>query len=250
MEILMQKENELAFAKFNQIPFLKSIFINNPLVESFIDPKYALNLLVQIALHKRFTPGVGVGITKGEKTAQEASNLLQMAILHGLVKYNGEEIIVKYQPTPEEQAQLDTFMFPLPLVEEPLKVKSNKECGFHSRRETCLLKVKHDEDICLDFLNLQNKIQYSINPVIAETVKNVWPNMVKQSTKEKQKAFDKYNKYAKIVLSYIQSFTSFYLVNKYDHRGRVYSTGYYINPQGNDWNRACIELYHKEKING
>jgi DNA-directed RNA polymerase len=41
----------------------------------------------------------------------------------------------------------------------------------------------------------------------------------------------------------------FYMTHKYDKRGRTYSQGYHINPQGNDWNKAVIEFADKEVIN-
>jgi DNA-directed RNA polymerase len=40
----------------------------------------------------------------------------------------------------------------------------------------------------------------------------------------------------------------FYLTNKYDKRGRTYSQGYHVNPQGADWNKGVIELADKELI--
>ena len=42
---------------------------------------------------------------------------------------------------------------------------------------------------------------------------------------------------------------SFWLTHKYDKRGRIYDVGYFINPQGNDYHKASIELAHKEVVN-
>jgi len=38
------------------------------------------------------------------------------------------------------------------------------------------------------------------------------------------------------------------LTHKYDKRGRCYSQGYHVNPQGNDWNKAVIEFAEKEPV--
>ena len=40
----------------------------------------------------------------------------------------------------------------------------------------------------------------------------------------------------------------FYLTHKYDRRGRCYASGYHINTQGTDYNKAVIQLAHKEEI--
>jgi DNA-directed RNA polymerase len=42
----------------------------------------------------------------------------------------------------------------------------------------------------------------------------------------------------------------FWITNKYDRRGRTYSIGYHINPQGTDYNKAVLELSRKEVITG
>ena len=40
----------------------------------------------------------------------------------------------------------------------------------------------------------------------------------------------------------------FYLTHRYDKRGRTYAQGYYINPQGNEWNKAVLEFADKEIV--
>jgi DNA-directed RNA polymerase len=38
------------------------------------------------------------------------------------------------------------------------------------------------------------------------------------------------------------------MTHKYDKRGRTYSQGYHIQPQGSDWNKAVIEFADKEIV--
>ena len=40
----------------------------------------------------------------------------------------------------------------------------------------------------------------------------------------------------------------FYLTNKIDKRGRIYSQGYAINVQGNSYQKSCIDLVKKDYI--
>ena len=42
--------------------------------------------------------------------------------------------------------------------------------------------------------------------------------------------------------------TDFYFSWRYDKRGRVYSQGYYLNPQGNDWNKYILQLAKAELV--
>ena len=40
----------------------------------------------------------------------------------------------------------------------------------------------------------------------------------------------------------------FYIPNKPDIRGRIYSQGHHINPMGNSYKKSSIDLYHHEKV--
>lgn len=42
----------------------------------------------------------------------------------------------------------------------------------------------------------------------------------------------------------------FYFEYKYDKRGRVYTKGYHLNTQGTSFEKACINLKHKEIVTG
>ena len=42
----------------------------------------------------------------------------------------------------------------------------------------------------------------------------------------------------------------FYLTHKFDYRGRCYDVGYYINSQGDDYQKYLIQLSKEEVING
>ena len=39
---------------------------------------------------------------------------------------------------------------------------------------------------------------------------------------------------------------SLYITNKVDKRGRIYSQGFHINPQGDSYHKAMINLKHRE----
>lgn len=64
------------------------------------------------------------------------------------------------------------------------------------------------------------------------------------------KAFEKYDRTAKDVLDHVRIHgNEFYLTHRYDTRGRTYSQGYHVNPQGNDWNKAIVEFAKEEVTN-
>ena len=42
----------------------------------------------------------------------------------------------------------------------------------------------------------------------------------------------------------------FWLQNKVDKRGRIYTSGYHISPQGSSFKKAMINLANKEIVTG
>lgn len=66
---------------------------------------------------------------------------------------------------------------------------------------------------------------------------------------ERVKAFETYEKlFMKAAAFLIHQGNEFYLTHKYDKRGRLYSCGYQVSTQGNSFQKAVVELRHKEII--
>ena len=64
------------------------------------------------------------------------------------------------------------------------------------------------------------------------------------------KAFERYDRVSHDVLAGLMAQGNrFHLTYKYDKRGRTYAQGYHVNPQGSDWNKACVVFADAEPLN-
>lgn len=161
-----------------------------------------------------------------------------------------------------------------PMVCEPLELESNYSCGYLSYSDGLILGKgnMHSGDICLDVLNLVNKVCLRLDVELLGTVEEdpskeytiEWAHR-KASERGKslndaqaQEAVDKaianwmrFKKqcYAFYTLIADQG-NEFYLTHKVDKRGRLYASGYHITTQGTSFKKASIELANEEVVEG
>ena len=138
-----------------------------------------------------------------------------------------------------------------PMVTEPRKLVSNRSSGYLSHNDSLILGNgnHHDGDICLDVLNIMNRVPLALvtdllcqeeeEPTFdldTEDKKNQWKNFKVQSYRFYDLLASQGNR--------------FYLTNKVDKRGRIYAQGYHINTQGASFKKAMIELADEEYVEG
>lgn len=266
----IQINMEKLFHKNQLIPRIKSEFVNSQfdfrshMHKHNIDTKFGFDLLVQMVLHKRTTLPVLVGILRRHFTHhQKASQITADEILKctqaDLVDWHPSlrQFIVKYDISPDVQEDLDRYQYPLPMVVEPKEIKDNTDTGYYTSTNSVILKNNHhDDDVCLDHLNKMNNIKLKINHTTAVMIHNQWKHLDKPKQGEERKdfqrrvkAFEKYDRTARDVMAHLEvAGNEFYITHKYDKRGRVYSQGYHVNYQGNDWNKAVIEFSNEEIV--
>lgn len=265
-----QADLERLYSKNQIMPRIRGEFEEAPFdfidyaEKADIDGDFALDLLTQMALHKRCNLPTLVGILRKHfepslEASQLAADMLNKAVEIGLVNWNTslKLFIVKFTITDDVQRDLDRFQYPLPMVVPPKTVNDNHDTGYFTSRNSLILrKNHHDGDICLDHINRVNAIRFTIDHDTARMIKNRWRNLdrpkqgeTKLDFAKRVKAFDKYDRTAKDVISKILAHgNEFYLTHKYDKRGRVYCQGYHVNYQGAPWNKAVIELADKELV--
>lgn len=259
-----QQELERLYSKNELMPRMRQFFVDMGAENDFnalnINPKFGITVLVQMALHKRCNISTLVGLTiQYFNTAQETADQIKKLIDIGLVDWddNLRVLITKFTIPPTLQAEIDKFQYPLPMVVEPRKLKSNSDTGFlvsGSRGSVILKNNHHEDDVCLDHLNRLNKVKLCINERTAVMVSNKWKNLDKPKDGESRedfqrrvRAFEKYNKHAiEVMALVVQEGNEFYLTHRYDKRGRTYSQGHFINPQGTEYNKAVIEFVDAE----
>lgn len=218
---------------------------------------FGIDLLVQMALHKRATLPILIGCMRHHcESGQETADLIHKAAQADLVDYNVplKQFIVKFNISADVQAELDKFQFPLPMVVPPEHVGSNKETGMLVSGGSIILRHNHhNDDVCLDHINRMNAVKFTINHDTAKMVKNKWRNLdkakeceTKEDFERRKRAFEKYDHSAREVLGMLPD--AFYFTHKYDKRGRVYCQGYHATYQGAAWNKAVVEFFDKEII--
>jgi len=162
---------------------------------------------------------------------------------------NQEGITVQsnIQLSKELQIYISKTMYLPPMLCKPNKVINNFNAGFLSIKEPVLLgKVRHEKEICLDVINIQNSIELSLDTNMLE-----WEEESKKEldTLEKQKAFQsKLDTAIEIYENILANQNSMYLPHKYDSRGRIYCAGYHTTYQGNEYAKALVNIKHKEIV--
>jgi hypothetical protein len=262
-----QIELERLYSKNQTIPKVRAEFFNceevnfkEYFIENEIPVNFGLDLLVQMALHKRANLQTLIGLLYNHfNDAQITANMLLRAVMADLIDWDPafKTFIVKFEITPEIQEDIDRFQYPLPMVVEPRLITKNRETGYYLNQGSVILRNNHHEDdVCLDHLNRMNSIKFTINDDTAQMVHNKWKNLdkpkegeLREEFEQRKKAFQKYDRMAKSVMALLtQHSTHFHLTHKYDKRGRVYCQGYQVNYQGSPWNKAVVEFAEKEYV--
>lgn len=262
-----QLELEKLFNKNQLIPRIRKEFqtckdfdFSAYMIEKQIPLPFGFDLLTQMALRKRTTLPILVGILRSHfDDSQLTADMIRKCAEADLVDWDPQLriFIVKFSLSDDVQAELERFQYPLPMVIEPRKIITNTETGYLlSGGSVILRKNHHNDDVCLDHLNRTNLVKFSIDHDTARMIKNRWKNLdkpkageTKQDFEKRQRAFDKYNRSAKDVIDLLlKEGNEFYLTHKYDKRGRTYCQGYHVNYQGAAWNKAVIQLADKEIV--
>jgi hypothetical protein len=263
-----QIDIEKLFHKNQLFPRIRGEFLNSDIdfekhmIAHEIDPEFGFALLVQMVLHKRTYLPTMVGILKRycDDSCQKTADEILKAVRADLVDWSSvsRQLIIRYDISPDVQAELDRYQFPMPMVVEPKELKDNSDSGYYTGHSSVILRDNHhDLDVCLDHLNHVNKTRFRINQRVATMVKNQWKHLDKPKPDEelreyhkRVKQFEKYDRTAHDVLNHLGLATEgeFFLTHKYDKRGRTYCQGYHVNYQGTAWNKAVIEFAQGEIV--
>lgn len=161
----------------------------------------------------------------------------------------------------------NAFYLP-PMIIKPRQVRSNRDSGYITQRGESLIlgyyENHHDDDICLDILNTLNANEYELDTDLISTLSEQWhreelsQDEYMELSHEEKLIYDMdkntWNDYIqqgyKIQTLMLYHGNKFYLQNKVDKRGRIYTSGYHISPQGSSFKKAMINLAKKEIVTG
>jgi hypothetical protein len=138
-----------------------------------------------------------------------------------------------------------------PMVCEPLELTNNYSSGYLSHNDGLILGSgnMHDGDICLDVLNLVNKVKLRLDTDFLSKVEE--EPTFELDTAEKIIEWDRFKRQSyEFYVMLAKQGNEFYLTNKVDKRGRIYACGYHITTQGTAFKKSMIELAHEDLIEG
>lgn len=137
----------------------------------------------------------------------------------------------------------DTFFNP-PLIEPPLKVKNNKNCGYYSFNEPLILGEFTDHDMPLNYtaINTLNSLEWIFDE---DVMTEPEPPVSEAFTWEDKKNHAKHMEQANKVYQLFEK-KPFYLAWQYDSRGRIYSHGHHVNLQSHEYKKAMLNFNHYE----
>lgn len=172
-----------------------------------------------------------------------------------------QKIWRNYLVNPETADRIEQLKSLPPMIVEPLKVNhkgNNRGSGYLTIGSDSLIlnNNHHLGNLCTDVLDRYNQIPLSINTDVVRNIRNVWGDLFDEETnkltEEYQMKLNSFEKFEKLSMKFIAMLVNqgnkFWQTHKYDKRGRIYSVGYWVNDQGNSYQKACIEFYNKELI--
>lgn len=242
-------------SKMKRITQLESLCIDTLVLEVFVGIAYCLkpelftSVSAQMASRLKFSDRVEAIATVAELMAVlcitdafDISKADRMASL----------MVVSRIPLPESLIEfIENSQFLPPMVCEPLELTHNYSSGYLTHNDSLILGTgnHHDGDICLDVLNTMNKVALKLDTEFLSTVEEEPTFALDSQEKQDQWLAFKKQSYHFYTLM-VQHGNKFYFNHKVDKRGRIYSVGYHINPQGTSFKKAMLELAHEEVVQG
>ncbi len=257
-----QQGLEELFSKHQLLPVLRAEFqqMGDDCGDG-CEPAMATEALAQLFLHRQADVPTMVGILSPKfGTPQEvADKLLHLCQVDYFdFQESSGKFIVKYDVSEDVQDMLEKYQYPLPMVTAPRKVTKNFHTGYETILGSAVLNGSEyfeDKDICLDHLNRANSVALSLDIDVITSpegkylrpTRNNGEDFVEFRKRQKQ-ADTFYTSTLDVMETLIGLSDELYMTHKYDRRGRCYSSGYHVNPQGTDYNKAVLQLANKEVI--
>lgn len=148
-------------------------------------------------------------------------------------------------------AMVDLSMTLPPMVCKPLEVKKNHDSPYQTINRHVISNPyhRHDDELCLDIINLYNNTSYCLDIDMVEHGRNEFKrpdNWHKLNKEQQERCRENWQKQVDIGqfvygLMYMLG-NKFNLSWFYDYRGRIYSHGNHITLQGDDYRKSIIRF--------
>jgi hypothetical protein len=146
---------------------------------------------------------------------------------------------------------IDNSEYLPPMVCEPLPLKTNYDSGYLTHNDSVLLGTgnHHDQDVCLDVLNIMNSVPLKLATDFLSTVEE--DPTFELDTRDKQEQWYRFKKQSYQFYTLMTSNGNrLWLTHKYDKRGRAYAQGYHISSQGSAFKKSSLEFADEEIVTG
>lgn len=242
-------------SKAKRIAQLTNIDIPALVLDIFVGVAYSIRLelftsvTAQMAARLNFSDRTEAIATVGELLA-----VLCNTDAFDIVKETkqGSLMVISRIPLPSTLIEfIEHSQYLPPMVCEPLELTHNHSSGYLTHNDSLILGSgnHHDGDICLDVLNTMNKVQFKLDLDFLCKVEE--EPTFDLNTQDKLDQWTRFKKQSYVFYSLMaQQGNRLYFNNKVDKRGRVYSCGYHINPQGAAFKKAQLELATEELVEG
>lgn len=171
-----------------------------------------------------------------------------------LVEHSGEksiEVQSNYKLEFDTLVKLEKMKYLPPLITKPKEIKSNLDTPYLSKnvvQKSVILGKEnhHNYPQALDVINIANSVALELDTDILQYEETSKKPL---DTKEKLLNFQLLRESSKEVFEdMINAGNKFYFSWRFDKRGRMYSMGYHINIQANEYRKAMLSLAKKEII--
>lgn len=141
-----------------------------------------------------------------------------------------------------------------PMIVEPMKWTSNTSGGYLVHKHSCILGSANHHDLpqATDVLNKLQSIEWSLNKTMLQEEELPKEEYDVDEDKDKIESHNARVKQSNKVYRFTQkhSDNKFYLVWKFDKRGRCYSQGYDINLQSSEYKKSILQFANPEIVKG
>lgn len=258
----LQEDLETIYSKYQLLPVLREQF--EEAVADVTDEdwkKFLIDVMVQIYLHRQADPVTMVGVLHPKHgEPQEIADKLLLAAEQDYIDYDDvkERFSVVLNVTDDIVELLDRYQYPLPMVMKPEEVKDNRSTGYHTIKNPVVLNGSpyfNDKDMCLDHLNRANSVALSLDFDVIKSPEGrfIMPKRkVGEDFEEHRKRLRQANIFYDTSIRVMEELSELsdelWLTHRFDRRGRCYASGYHVNTQGTDYNKAVLQLATKELI--
>lgn len=222
-------------------------------------------------LASQLAPSLGFDDTRtGIQACAEIIAVLCDTNFYNLVKYHiNSSVYVKsnFSLPDELQAYVERACYLPPLIVKPKTLTDNRSSGYLTVKGESLIlggsNNHHNDPIALDVLNLMNRYRLTLNEwVLDNVVEEPTSDLntvedahllteveLRRAVQQQHRNWNKHLEQSAYFYTHVRlNSNKMFITNKYDKRGRIYSCGYHISPQGASYKKAIVDLYDKSVV--